>query len=433
MYCSKCGNEIIEGSVFCSSCGNKIEQVDNTTIKEGNKPQNDTINEQHNSKEQIDENPKLQNKKSKIIIFIIIGIVAIGILVSGIAIINKGNNNDEIKSQYNEEVSLQYNVKYVYEGSYITFFEDGTYTRNVEGITTANYTFNNETKEIICKEIQNVDGYEMDLEMFFKYLNEKEIQKTSMKVLGIVPNSVEFGEIYSTENTLKEKPENYDLDSNINNTASNSSNPINETSNYNTAVSEIKKCLKDINWLKQNIYITEDEMISNDTDISDQQINFIVCKNNTKPIIVVETSSFNNLSIKIDLVTYENNKVKVERIGEGHNSHVGYDIDANKCVVRTEYMHMGACNTLLHSIVDGKINLLGSYGYYEEIISNTDDNVELKYTYSIGFDTNFNNNKEVSEDEYERYKKNLNEEQYNFVAISTELTSENIDLYINGY
>ncbi len=203
--------------------------------------------------------------------------------------------------------------------------------------------------------------------------------------------------------------------------------------NYNTAVAEIKKCLKDVNWLKQNIYITEDEMISNDADISDQEINFIVCKSDTKPIIVVETSSFNNLFIKIDIVTYENNKVKVKRIGEGHNSHVGYSIDANKCVARTGYMHMGDCKTLLHSIVDGKINLLGSYGYYEDYISNTDDNMELKYTYYIGLDTNFNNGKEVSEDEYERYKKNLNEEQYNFVSIGTRLTSENVDLYINGY
>ena len=239
-----------------------------------------------------------------------------------------------------------------------------------------------------------------------------------------------------TNNKTNEDNKNTDetnLDSNINNTASNSSNPINEANNYNIAVSEIKKCLKDVNWLKQNIYITEDEMISDNTNISDQQINFIVCKSNTKPIIVVETSSDNNLSIKIDLVTYENNKVKVERIGEGHNSHVGYYIDANKCVVRTEYMHMGTCETILHSIVDGKISLLGSYGYYEENISNTDDNLELKYTYYIGFDTNFNNGKEVSEDEYEKYKKNLNEEQYNFVLIATELTSENIDLYINGY
>lgn len=226
MYCSKCGNEIIEGSVFCSSCGNKIEQVNNNTIKESTKPQNDTINEQHNSTEQINKNSKPRNRKNKIIIFIIIGIVAIGILVSGIVLINKEKNSDEIKLQYNEEIRLQYNVKYVYEDSYITFFEDGTYTRNVEGITTANYTFNSETKEIICKEIQNVDGYEMDLEMFFKYLNESEIQKTSMKVLGIVPNGIEFGEIYSTENTLKEKQEDYDLDSNSqDNNTSNSNNP----------------------------------------------------------------------------------------------------------------------------------------------------------------------------------------------------------------
>lgn len=230
MYCSKCGNEIIEGSVFCSSCGNKIEQVNNNNIKESTKPQNDIINEQHNSTEQINKNSKPRNRKNKIIIFIIIGIVAIGILVSGIVLINKEKNSDEIKLQYNEEIRLQYNVKYVYEDSYITFFEDGTYTRNVEEITTANYTFNNETKEIICKEIQNVDGYEMDLEMSFKYLNESEIQKTSMKVLGIVPNGVEFGEIYSTENTLKEKQKDYDLDSNSQDNSTLNSN----NSSYNT-------------------------------------------------------------------------------------------------------------------------------------------------------------------------------------------------------
>lgn len=241
----------------------------------------------------------------------------------------------------------------------------------------------------------------------------------------------------TTTNLNINKKESYDLDNSSQDNSSSNNNEkssnYNNINSYNTAVAEIKKCLKDVNWLKQNIYITEDEMISNDINISDQQINFIVCKNNTKPIIVVQTSSDNNLSIKIDLVTYENNKVKVERIGKGHNSHIGYYIDANKCIVRTEYMNMGTCNTLLHSIVDGKISLLGSYGYYEEYIGNTDDNVELKYTYYTGLDMNFNNGKEVSKDEYERYKKNLNEEQYNFVSIATELTNENIDLYINGY
>lgn len=235
----------------------------------------------------------------------------------------------------------------------------------------------------------------------------------------------------TTTNLNINKKESYDLDnssqdSSLSNSNEKSSN-YNNAYSYNTAVDEIKKCLKDVNWLKQNIYITEDEMISNDTNISDQQIKFIVCKSNEKPIIVVETSSDNNLYVKIDLVTYENNKVKVERIGEGHSSHIGYHIDANKCVVCTNYGHMGTFNTLLHNIVDGKINLLGSYGF---CISDTGDNVEAYY---IGFDTNFNNDREVSEDEYEKYKKNLNEEQYNFVSIATELTSENIDLYINGY
>lgn len=256
------------------------------------------------------------------------------------------------------------------------------------------------------------------------FVREIKITTTNLNINKKENNSQDSSLSNSVETTMQEVEANNNSDDNIDREEL-------LDNNYNTAIAEIRKCLKDVNWLNQNIYITEDEMISNDADISDQEINFIVCKSDTKPIIVVETSSFNNLFIKIDLVTYENNKVKVKRIGEGHNSHVGYSVDANKCVVCTGYMHMGECKTLLNSIVDGKINLLGSYSYYEDYISNTDDNMELKYTYYIGLDTNFNNGKEVSEDEYERYKKNLNEEQYNFVSIGTRLTSENIDLYIN--
>lgn len=598
MFCSKCGNEIDEKSEFCYKCGTKIKQSYTTSKdkKETSKPTRifivvllsliilyffimiianisnvgQRISEgntnfyigmgiwliiiflcsygiSRNVSKLMDKKftpEQLKKRKKRNIIISGIILFAIAILFFILPILNNKKNN------------LQYNTKYVYENTYITFFEDGTYKRDVEEITKANYTFNNETKEIICKEIQNVYGDEIDLEMSFKYLNENEIQKTSMKVLGKNYDS-EYGQIFSTKNILKEKTDeqtvkqeiikdtrmlheedNYEYigfssnslqrmllafyedgrlgirtytlnkyngqyeqvgniqwgtyqvkhniiyagnaimtitspdevskvqlfkyngmeftpievnngNKNTNTNAQNnlstseqdnsSSNNNEKSSNYNninsynTGVAEIKKCLKDVNWLKQNIYITEYEMISNNINISDQQINFIVCKSDTKPIIVVQTSSDNNLSIKIDLVTYENNKVKVERIGKGHNSHIGYYIDANKCIVRTEYMHMGTCNTLLHSIVDGKISLLGSYGYYEEYIGNTDDNVELKYTYYTGLDMNFNNGKEVSKDEYERYKKNLNEEQYNFVSIATELTSENIDLYINGY
>ena len=203
-------------------------------------------------------------------------------------------------------------------------------------------------------------------------------------------------------------------------TSNNNSNT--EISNYTIAIAEIQKCLKDENWLKENIFIKESEMIGEDANTSDQEISFIVCKSNSKPIIVIETSSINARFIKLDLVTYENNKVTVKRINQGHIYHGGYGIDANKCIVCTSFMHMGENAIMLHSIFDGKISSIGSYKYEENI------NNEIKYF--IKSETENNSYKEVSKDEYTKYKKELNEDQYNFVAINTPLTNQNVDSYI---
>ena len=189
MYCNKCGNELVDGSKFCSKCGAKTETINN----------NKTI-----------EKPKMQHHK--IIIPITIGIIILFILISCIIMINKNKKMDEIKLLYDntekseyENMQLQYNIKYVYEDAYISFFEDETYERNVNGIIKTNYTFNKETKEIICKEIQLVSGYEMDVEIHYEYINSNEIKHTMTKSLGIEPKNVTFGEIYSTNNALKEK------------------------------------------------------------------------------------------------------------------------------------------------------------------------------------------------------------------------------------
>lgn len=198
MYCNKCGAKILENNAFCSKCGTKIEQISKNAINKSTEIEDNPINEQDKLENQTEKADKLKNNKNKVTISIICGIVAIVVLISAIIMINQGKSSDEIK--------LQYNIKYVYESTYITFFEDGTYERDVEEITKANYTFNKETNEIICKEIQLVYGDEIDLEMHYEYLNENEIRKTSMKVLGKEFNG-EYGQVFSTKNTLKEKEE----------------------------------------------------------------------------------------------------------------------------------------------------------------------------------------------------------------------------------
>ena len=240
-------------------------------------------------------------------------------------------------------------------------------------------------------------------------------------------------ELQSEVNTVNENRTNKIAETISNNetishTQQNEGTSNSNASEYNKAVTEIRKCLKDDSWLKQNIYITKEEMIGEDANISDQQINFIICKSYAKPIIVVETSSENARAHKIDLITYENNNVKVERLDQGHIYHGGFDIDANKLIVRSSYMHMGTSATMLQSIANGNISFIGAYMSAEDTINSTIDKVLYKYYIKSEKDKDFD--KEVSENEYKEYKEALNEKQYNFVTINTKLTAQNIDKYL---
>lgn len=74
MYCSKCGQEIIEGSEFCSNCGNKVGQ--------GN--------------EEINNKKKGLTKNQFFICLIIMIIVTV---IVGICINNSIQNNAKLKKE----------------------------------------------------------------------------------------------------------------------------------------------------------------------------------------------------------------------------------------------------------------------------------------------------------------------------------------------
>ena len=197
---------------------------------------------------------------------------------------------------------------------------------------------------------------------------------------------------------------------------------------YDIAITEIKKCLKDEQWLRNNIYIQKDETFGfEDENISNQEINFLVFKKSSMPIIAVEATSESARISKISLVTYENENVKAEKIDLVHIYHGANNVDANKYVTCTSNMGNGYYSIELRSVANGDVKLIGEYGYnwsYEngsEICkyyiydSNNSDNIEKK---------------EVSKEEYDKYKTSLNEEQYSFVKVGTELNGANIDTYI---
>ena len=211
----------------------------------------------------------------------------------------------------------------------------------------------------------------------------------------------------------------------VTNTSSVSTQETTNTIKSNTAVDEIKKSLKDESWLKNNIYITEDEQIVKG-NLSDQVINFCVCKSSDSPIVVLEVSSDNSLYKKAVLVTYTNGVVKAEKIIQGHISHGGYEVDPNKCVTRTSYMHMGANSTELNSIADGYVKFIGRYSTEEDY---KNGNLAVKYYINRSAAMN-TGNIEVTKSEYDSFKASLNESQYNFVEISTKLTNANVDAYV---
>lgn len=200
----------------------------------------------------------------------------------------------------------------------------------------------------------------------------------------------------------------------------------NTDSEYDTAIAEIKKCLKDKNWLKENVYIKPDQQIV-EGDLSDQKVNFIICRGNRIPVIVIEVSSENVRYSKVVLVAYVNGSVKSEIIDQGHIYHCGYSADANKNVVATGFMHMGDNTTTLHKIENGNIKKLGMYGT-NEAYENGKENIK----YFIADETMLNKgeHKYVGQEEYEKFKAGLKESQYKYVSIGTELTDANVEAYV---
>lgn len=193
-------------------------------------------------------------------------------------------------------------------------------------------------------------------------------------------------------------------------------------------IDAVKKALKDKEWLAKNILVQDEENYNDAENIGTQVANFIVCKRSSDtPVIIIQVSAEDIRYSKVMLVAYSktDDKVVATKINEGHIYHGAYTVDANKCVVNSLYMHGGAETMLFHSVAAGNLKFIGGYGSRD-----TYENEESTLKYFIYKESKYDDPEEVSKDEYDKYKGSLNESQYNFVEIGTELNDTNVEKYI---
>ena len=203
---------------------------------------------------------------------------------------------------------------------------------------------------------------------------------------------------------------------------------VTHTTEGEKQVDAVKNALKDKEWLAKNVLVQDEENYNDAENIGTQVVDFIVCKRTDEtPIVVIQVSAEDIRYSKVVLVTYskKEGKVVATKINEGHIYHGAYTVDANKCVVNSLYMHGGAESMLFHSVAAGNLKFIGGYGSRD-----TYENEESTLKYFIYKESKYDDPEDVSKDEYDKYKGSLNESQYNFVEIGTELNDTNVDKYI---
>lgn len=198
-------------------------------------------------------------------------------------------------------------------------------------------------------------------------------------------------------------------------------NANNNNSSSNIAAQEIRKCLKDKNWVKNNVMMKT--TVFGDALEHEQKLSFIkVVGGNYSPMIVVEAYSDGDLSSQCFIVTYQNGKVVSNPLTEYplHISHGGMAIDANNAMACQGYMHMGNEASIYYDIKTGSSKTLEKVGKYDDY---GDDGFTGNIIYYYGEDSN-----KITESRYNEILQKYSK--YKFVSIGTDLTDANIDEFI---
>lgn len=182
----------------------------------------------------------------------------------------------------------------------------------------------------------------------------------------------------------------------------------------NKALKEIRKALKNKNWVNKNLKIKYNVFGEKVNSKSKQELTFGKFKG--KEVVMVDNLCMDEWSAQSFLVGYHNGKVVAKPISEYpvHCFHGGYVADLNHGMIDNGYMHMGYCGDTFYKV--SNINAIE-----KACFTNNEYSDETKIEYNF-------NNKVVSKSKYKKEMKKYNK--YKFTSMTTKLTSKNIDKYI---
>lgn len=180
------------------------------------------------------------------------------------------------------------------------------------------------------------------------------------------------------------------------------------------ALKEIKKSLKNQKWVNKNLKMKKNCFGEKINSKAKQTLTFSKIKG--KELVLVQTECYEELSVQGYLVGYYNGKVTVKALSKYpmHDGHSGIVVVPNKGIVATVYMHQGYEGGTFYKVSDVKFSKKADF------IDN-EGSGESRVMYQL-------NGKKTNKTKY--YKELSKYVNYNYEAVTTKLTSKNIDKYV---
>ena len=191
----------------------------------------------------------------------------------------------------------------------------------------------------------------------------------------------------------------------------------------NEAVNAIKKCLKDENWIKENVSLKfGNEYPNNQT----QKYTFMIMKTkDNNPTVIVKAQTEGEIKdMQAFIVKYKNKKVTAEEVDAMYklssiDDETDIIADPNNGLVNYYTDLENGCENMIYDINNETPKQMDIYGYYTG--GENEGTWFFKELFYRAVPT-------ISEEEYNSIKAKY--DKYKFYKITTELTSENIDEYI---
>ena len=292
---------------------------------------------------------------------------------------------------------------------------------NLAGAEYSNHIIDLENIKLVEKDINQSTNKNEEIKTVTKNTNNTTNNNTINSINDNVNNGINNNVNNSGNNNV-----NNNANNSINTNVNNSENNVAKNDVDSVGISEIKKCLKDREWLKNNVFMKKN-CFGNNIE-GNQTLTFMKIKavDKNAPMVAIKATSERDLSREVFLVSYNDGKVTSKSITgfAMHISHADVQIDPNNQMANNTYFHMGVVKDSYINLKNSNPEFLDSIGYYFELDEN---GVEKKSNFSkhYGLEENDTN---ITEIEYNNLKSKYNN--YKFYDITTELTDSNIDKYL---